>query len=170
MSVNVPHQSGPVVDCYIGMGSNQNQPELQLNQAIEAIRQHPAMALQAVSRLYSTVPLGGLDQPQYVNGVAHIRTQLKAESLLDELQTIETQQGRERNGQRWSSRTLDLDLLLYGTEVIRSQRLVVPHYALHERNFVVFPLLELCPDCHIPGLGSLAEISDTLTQEGMTPL
>ncbi|OZG70054.1 2-amino-4-hydroxy-6-hydroxymethyldihydropteridine diphosphokinase [Hahella sp. CCB-MM4] len=170
MSVKVPSQSGPLVDCYIGMGSNQNQPELQLNQAVDAIRQHPAMALQTVSSLYQTTPLGGLDQPLYMNAVAHIRTSLSPEALLDVLQAIENQQGRQRNGVRWSSRTLDLDILLYGKEVIRSQRLTIPHYALHERNFVVFPLLELNPECHIPGLGSLQEISETLTREGMTPL
>ncbi len=114
--------------------------------------------------------MGGLDQPDYTNAVALIRTSLPPEDLLTQLQLIETAQGRIRNGTRWSSRTLDLDLLLYGQQTIRSERLTVPHCGLHERNFVVFPLLEICPDCQIPGLGALQEISETLTLEGMTPL
>jgi len=170
MSANIPPLPETVVDAYIGLGSNQSRPTEQLTRAINTLRQHPAISLQAVSRFYRTVPMGEMDQPDYTNAVALVRTPLPPNDLLTELQLIETAQGRVRDGTKWSSRTLDLDLLLYGFQTIRSNRLTIPHSGLHERNFVVFPLLELCPNCQIPGLGSLQDISETLTLEGMIPL
>ena len=111
-----------------------------------------------VSSLYRSSPLGPQDQPHYVNAVAAIDTQLSAKPLLQHLLEIEQRQGRIRGAKRWTARTLDLDILLFGQEVIKYQELVVPHPGIAQRNFVLYPLQEIAPELVIPQLGPLSTL------------
>ena len=128
---------------YIGLGSNLGQPAEQLRQALQAMAQLPHTQLLKTSSLYSSAPLGPADQPRYTNAVALLETALEPLQLLDALQAIEQDHGRVRTGERWGPRTLDLDILLFGNEVIAHERLQVPHYQMHLRPFVLYPLAEL---------------------------
>ncbi len=128
---------------YIGMGSNLADPAEQLRQAIDALAQLPQTQCSAVSSFYvSDSLLPG--QPRYTNAVAALDTALQPLQLLDALQAIELDQGRERH-ERWGPRTLDLDILLFGERLIDEPRLKVPHYQLQARAFVLYPLAELAP-------------------------
>ncbi len=144
---------------YVGLGSNLNGPVGQLNDAIELLAAIPRTKLVARSSLYRSAPFGGVEQPDFVNAVASLLTRLTARELLDELQQIETQRGRERGDVRWGPRVLDLDLLVYGNQHIKESILIVPHPGIAERNFVLLPLKEIAPGLVIPGLGRLASIS-----------
>jgi 2-amino-4-hydroxy-6-hydroxymethyldihydropteridine diphosphokinase len=135
---------------YIGLGSNLAEPQAQLRDAFEALAQLPDSQLAATSALYASDPLGPPDQPRYVNAVAALDTALTPLQLLDALQAIEQRQGRQRKAERWGPRTLDLDILLFGERLIDEPRLVVPHYHLHARAFVLYPLAELAPDLQLP--------------------
>lgn len=146
---------------YIGLGSNLGEPRQQLLQAIEELAGLPVTSLMACSSLYRSEPLGPGDQPEYLNAVAELRTQLPAESLLEKLLEIETRHGRRRTSRRWEPRTLDLDLLLYGQSVLNAPRLQVPHPELAKRSFVLYPLLEIAgPDLYVPGQGRLGTLCD----------
>lgn len=128
---------------YIGMGSNLADPAEQLREAIKALAQLPDTRLSGVSSFYvSDSLLPG--QPRYTNAVAALDTALQPLALLDALQAIENGQGRERL-ERWGPRTLDLDILLFGDRLIDEPRLKVPHYHMHARGFVLYPLAELAP-------------------------
>lgn len=159
----LPHRA------YIGLGSNLNEPHRQLQQARLALQSLADCALLAFSSCYLSKPLGNLPQPDYCNAVALLATALKPDDLLQRLQALEQAQGRERH-LRWSSRTLDLDLLLYDDAVINDERLTVPHYALCERPFVVFPLLEITPDLHLPDGRPLSGIAASLDHNTLIKL
>jgi len=131
---------------YIGLGSNLGTPVKQLEKALEAIGMHSQMILLASSHFYSSSPMGPQDQPNYVNAVCKINTSLQPQELLATLQNIENKQGRERQGERWGPRTLDLDILLYNDMCLKTKDLTLPHYGMHEREFVLVPLFELSPD------------------------
>ncbi|MBV7387438.1 2-amino-4-hydroxy-6-hydroxymethyldihydropteridine diphosphokinase [Pasteurellaceae bacterium TAE3-ERU1] len=149
----------PSVRAFIALGSNLGNPVEQLERALTALKQLPDTQLSAVSAFYQSVPLGPQDQPDYVNAVAAVDTALSPLALLEQLQQIEQAQGRVRK-RRWGERTLDLDILLYGNDVIQSERLTVPHYDMHQREFVLIPLLEIAPDLIMPDgtpLHALAE-------------
>ena len=142
---------------YIGLGSNLNNPQQQIVQACSEIADLEDVRLVRMSSLYRSSPMGPMGQPDYVNAVAEIATNLTPESLLNELQRIENEHGRTRNGIRWGARTLDLDVLIYGEEVINTKTLTIPHPGLYERAFVLYPLKEIAPDdLRIPGHGKLA--------------
>ncbi len=148
------------VRCFVGLGSNLTEPETRIREALNALERIPFTELQAVSSLYRSPPLGPADQPDYVNAVASLHTSLEAESLLDHLQLIEHVQGRVRKAERWGPRSLDLDILLFGDHVIDTPRLAVPHYHMHHRAFVLYPLAELAPELVMPDgtpLGALLE-------------
>ncbi len=130
---------------YIGLGSNLDDPVAQLQKAAAAIAELPASKVQAASSIYSSAPLGPSDQPRFSNAVMALQTDLSPITLLDALQAIEQQQGRVRQGERWGPRTLDLDILLFGQQLIDLPRLQVPHYHMHQRPFVLLPLAEICP-------------------------
>ena len=130
---------------YIGLGSNLAEPVEQLDTALKALAQLPHSRLVAVSAYYSSAPLGPSDQPRYTNAAAQLETSLAPHDLLDHLQAIELNQGRQRNAERWGPRTLDLDILLFGQRILDDERLCVPHYHMHARPFVLLPLAELCP-------------------------
>lgn len=155
------------VRAYIGLGSNLADPKLQLMKAIDALRGLPESRLTAISRLYRSRPMGPADQPDYVNAVAMLDTRLEPYALLDALQAIENEQGRVRGPQRWGPRTLDLDLLLYGAEVISSERLQVPHPGIAERSFVLYPLADIAPELVLPDGRSLQQLLKACSAEGL---
>ena len=128
---------------YIGMGSNLADPAEQLRSAVEALGQLPQTTLAGVSAFYQSDSLLP-GQPRYTNAVAALDSDLAPIELLDALQAIENDQGRERL-ERWGPRTLDLDILLFGDRLIDEPRLKVPHYQIQERAFVLYPLAELAP-------------------------
>ncbi|AMN77189.1 2-amino-4-hydroxy-6-hydroxymethyldihydropteridine diphosphokinase [Pseudomonas azotoformans] len=128
---------------YIGMGSNLAAPDQQLRSAIEALAQLPGTTVAGVSAFYQSDSLLP-GQPRYTNAVAALDSNLAPLELLDALQAIENDQGRERL-ERWGPRTLDLDILLFGDHLIDEPRLKVPHYQMHLRAFVLYPLAELAP-------------------------
>ena len=152
---------------FIGIGSNLADPQRQVNTAIQQLGQIPQSELIRASSLYHSRPMGPQDQPDYINAVALLVTNLQPLELLDALQAIETDHGRERNGQRWGARTLDLDILLFGESVINSERLIVPHPGLHERAFVLYPLYEIEPELTIPVKGQLSGLLARCPLDGL---
>ncbi|NWE29838.1 2-amino-4-hydroxy-6-hydroxymethyldihydropteridine diphosphokinase [Pseudomonas gingeri] len=128
---------------YIGLGSNLADPAEQLRNAVQALAQLPETELAGVSAFYQSDSLLP-GQPRYTNAVAALDSGLAPLALLDALQAIEIDQGRERH-ERWGPRTLDLDILLFGDRLIDEQRLKVPHYHMQARPFVLYPLAELAP-------------------------
>ena len=152
------------VPVYIGMGSNLCNPREQLECALAAIRQLPQSRLLAVSPLYDSAPVGPQDQPRYMNAVVKLATLLSPMELLRALQDIEKAQGRVRSGEQWGPRTLDLDVLLYGDQLIDEEALVVPHPRLAERAFALCPLCDLDPDLMIPGQGKLSPMVQALSR------
>ena len=145
-----------MVRCYIGLGSNLKNPLQQLNQAKQKIIALPKINVLNCSSIYQSAALTIDDEPQndYLNAVIEIQTTLNPEQLLDGLQQIECQQGRIRET-RWGARTLDLDILLYAEQQIKTARLTVPHIEIKNRNFVLLPLFELSPNLKIPNIDSL---------------
>jgi len=143
--------------CYIGLGSNLGEPRQQLDRACGALSQLPASEFIRCSSYYTTKAIGPGSQPAYQNAVAELASALSPLELLDQLQRIEQSQGRQRSV-RWGARTLDLDLLLYGQLSLDSDRLTLPHPRLHERRFVLEPLLEIAPQLALPGRGSAAQL------------
>lgn len=144
--------------CFVGLGSNQSDPVSQLREACSAFGRLPGTRLLAHSSLYRSAPMGPQDQPLYINAVVMLESALAPLALLDGLQAIEQAQGRVRNGERWGPRTLDLDILLFGDRSIDEERLRVPHYHMHKRAFVLYPLAELAPDLRMPDGTSLQEL------------
>ena len=138
-----------MIRCYIGLGSNLDNPAAQLRSALEQIADIPHTTLDSCSGFYASAPVGPGEQPDYVNAVARLETELPPEKLLDALQNIENLHGRKRT-LRWGARTLDLDILLYGNAQLDTVRLCVPHPRMAERNFVLEPLAELAPDLTMP--------------------
>jgi 2-amino-4-hydroxy-6-hydroxymethyldihydropteridine diphosphokinase len=141
---------------YVGLGGNVGAAERTLPAAIAALSGLPDTRLVQASRLYRTAAWGREDQAAFVNAVAEVETGLDARALLEALLGIERRFGRERaadGSDRWGPRTLDLDLLLFGEQVIDESGLRVPHPHLHERAFVLVPLLEIAPGLRIPGRG-----------------
>ncbi|HEY8097086.1 MAG TPA: 2-amino-4-hydroxy-6-hydroxymethyldihydropteridine diphosphokinase [Methylobacter sp.] len=146
------------VTAYIGLGSNLADPALQIKSARTAITQIAGVKELAFSSLYHSPPMGPQDQPDYVNAVMCIATELPPLDLLRCLQRIENDQGRVRKDQRWGARTLDLDVLIYGDRIIELPDLLVPHPGLAERAFVLYPLHEIAPQLLVPGKGHIADL------------
>lgn len=147
-----------MVTAYLGLGSNLEDPRRQVMQAIATLKSLAGCQCLAVSSLYRSKPMGPQDQPDYINAVMAMETELAALGLLAALQAIEQQQGRVRGDEQWGPRTLDLDLLLYSEQIIDLPRLKIPHPGLHERSFVLYPLYEIAPALQIPGYGALVEL------------
>ena len=147
---------------YLGLGANLNAPRKQIHAAVTALKALKDVEFVCVSHDYASKPMGPQDQPDYVNAVACVKTALKPEQLLDITQAIELEHGRVRKEERWGPRTLDIDILLFGNDVIDTPRLTVPHYGLTEREFVVYPLFEIAPTLVLPNNQSLADITKTL--------
>ncbi|AIR04661.1 2-amino-4-hydroxy-6-hydroxymethyldihydropteridine pyrophosphokinase [Cedecea neteri] len=153
---------------YIALGSNQASPLEQVSSALDALAAIPQSRMVATSSFYRTPPLGPQDQPDYLNAAVVLDTDLSAEALLDHTQRIELEHGRVRKEDRWGPRTLDLDLMLFGDEVMHTDRLTVPHYDMKNRAFMLVPLLEIAPECRFPDGQSVAEILVRLSLEGIT--
>ncbi len=146
-----------VKSVFIGLGSNLEQPLLQIKTALVALSRLPETTLVDDSGYYLSKPMGPQDQPDYINAVVLIETTLQALTLLSKLQAIEQKQGRIRK-QHWGARTIDLDILLYGDEKINSPRLTVPHPGICDRDFVYLPLLKVDQSVNIPGSGKLKSL------------
>lgn len=155
---------------YIGLGSNLGNPEKQLPRAMQALRQRPDIQLLQSSSLYRSRPMGMAGQPDFVNAVAKISTDLYPMELLAILQEIEQQHQRVRTKERWGPRTLDLDILLYGDLQMHTKELQIPHPGMSEREFVLIPLREIEADLMIPGKGSLRELIDRLPAYQLTKM
>jgi len=152
---------------YVGLGANLEDPRQQLARATDALAILPRTQLLARSSLYRSAPVGKADQPDFVNAVAALRTQLTPLELLDALLDLEAQQGRVRSVPN-AARTLDLDLLLFDDRVIHEQRLQVPHPRMHERRFVLLPLVELNPNLVIPGHGAIVDLLRSVAGQDVT--
>jgi 2-amino-4-hydroxy-6-hydroxymethyldihydropteridine diphosphokinase len=134
-----------VTTAYVGIGSNLKDPRAQVLQAFNELEGLPQTRVVKKSSLYRTEPIGHAEQADYINAVAQLETGLPAERLLAELQALEARHGRERSFPN-APRTLDLDILLFGNARIHSEALTVPHPRMHERAFVLKPLLEIAPE------------------------
>ncbi len=144
---------------YVGLGSNLADPRSQVSRAIEELARLPGCTLCVRSSLYATVPLGPVDQPDFINAVVSIASSLAPLALLGALQAIEQAHGRQRDGTRWGPRTLDLDLLLYGEDTLDLADLVLPHPEIANRAFVLVPLAEIAPaGLIVPGQGRVADL------------
>lgn len=157
------------VTAYIGLGSNLGDPQQQINRALTELDTLEGCSLCRASSLYASPPMGPADQPDYVNAVAEIHTVLEAGLLLDQLQEIEAHHRREPT-HRWGPRTLDLDLLLYGDNVIETSRLSVPHPGIAKRHFVLYPLAELNSSLVIPGAGMVESLVANCPQDGLVKI
>ncbi len=142
---------------YIGIGSNQGDARAHVLHAFEELARLPETRLEGHSALFRSEPVGAAGQPDYVNAAAGVDTELSAAQLLAELQDIELRHGRERPYPN-APRTLDLDLLLYGDTSFASAMLTLPHPRMHQRAFVLMPLLELDPRLELPGRGTAREL------------
>jgi 2-amino-4-hydroxy-6-hydroxymethyldihydropteridine diphosphokinase len=143
---------------YIGIGSNLDSPREQVEKAIIAIAGLEHCFQAAVSSLYRSKPMGPADQPDYINAVVAIMTLASPAALLEQLQQIEKGQGRERDGERWGPRTIDLDLLMHGQTVVEGSDLTLPHPGIALRSFVLLPFAEIAADVVVPGLASVASL------------
>jgi len=144
---------------YLGLGANLGHTEQTLRTAATVIATLPGTTLCARSSLYKTPAWGLTDQPDFLNAVVMIETDLSAPELLSALMQVEHQHGRNRETeQRWGPRTLDIDILLYGNQVIDQPGLRIPHPHLHERAFALLPLHEIAPEIAIPGIGTLSDL------------
>lgn len=159
--------NGPgMVTAYIGIGSNLGDKNLNCLAAIEMIEEIPGCQLTGRSDLYLTKPVGVQGQDWYMNGVVSISTKLRPQDLLRRLMAIEAEMGRVRRG-RWESRIIDLDILLYGHEIINEENLTIPHPLMHLRRFVLVPLVQLAPDLIHPCLGvTMAELLQKISKNG----
>jgi 2-amino-4-hydroxy-6-hydroxymethyldihydropteridine diphosphokinase len=147
-----------VTRAYVGLGANLGERERTLRAAVDALAAEDGIEVVAISTLRDTDPVGVGDQPRYLNGVAELETTLTARELLEALLAVEQQFGRVRVPGEHGPRTLDLDLLLYGDEELSEPGLTVPHPRLHERMFVLEPLIELAPGLVVPGRGEVESL------------
>ncbi len=155
-----------MTEAFIALGSNLGDARAQVLDAFDALGRLPGTRLLARSHLYLTPPWGVLDQPPFVNAVAHIDTTLSPHELLDELLVIERAAGRVRDGDRWGPRTLDLDVLHMDDVVLSDERLSLPHPRIGERAFVLLPLHDLAPELDLPGQGRVVELLAALDVSG----
>lgn len=157
---------------FVGLGGNVGDAAATLRAAFEALDALPDTRLLRASRLYRTPAWGRREQPDFINAAAKLATRLDARALLDALLDIERGFGRDRGSeeQRWGPRVLDLDLLLYADASIDEPGLRLPHPHLHERAFVLVPLLEIAPDVAIPGHGTVRDAHAAVDRAGIEAL
>jgi|SRR6516165_6126508 2-amino-4-hydroxy-6-hydroxymethyldihydropteridine diphosphokinase len=155
---------------YIGVGSNLEDPRAQVLAAITRLAQLPRSRLVLASGLYRSRPFGHLKQPDFVNAVAGVITQLDPKALMGELHAIESAMGRPEQHEHWGPRIIDLDLLAFGSARREDPHLTLPHPGIVGRNFVLYPLAEIAPDLDLPGLGRVADLAAAVTAEGITLL
>jgi 2-amino-4-hydroxy-6-hydroxymethyldihydropteridine diphosphokinase len=151
---------------FLGLGSNLGDRLANLQAAVDALQAEPGLRVAASSRVWETTPVGGPPQPDYLNAVVRIETDLSARDLLDVARRVESRLGRIRK-ERWGARTIDVDVLLFDEEQIDEPDLVVPHPRMTERAFVLLPLLELEPDPMLPDGTRLKDVR--VETDGVTP-
>lgn len=144
-------------EAFVGLGANLDNPLQQVRQALSELDAIARTRVLAASSLYRSVPVGYADQPDFINAVAAVATELSPRALLDAMLATEQQRGRVRTFLN-APRTLDLDVLLYGQMQMHEDGLTIPHPRMHERAFVLVPLAEIAPRCVIPGRGAVGEL------------
>lgn len=154
---------------YVALGSNLDDPRQQVLEACERIRELPATSLELRSRLYLTRPLGPQEQPDFVNAVVGVITQLAARELLDALLDVERRMGRLRQ-ERWGPRRIDLDLIWMVGPEIEEPGLRLPHPEVSRRNFVLYPLADIAPTLYIPGHGRVMNLKQCSAADGISVL
>ena len=155
---------GPIFQVFIALGSNLEDPVFQVRKALDEIAILPECNLLSCSSLYRSAPIGKCDQPDFINAVVQIETTLSPYNLLKALLQIEQNHGRVRrlpNGPR----TLDLDILMYDKLECNKHNLILPHPRMHQRAFVLKPLMEISKDCFIPGRGAVAELLSACAEQ-----
>ena len=155
---------------WLGLGSNLQQPEAQIREALRRLDATTGIELLKVSSLYRTPPWGDEKQDDFINAVSQIETALEPAALLNDIQGIENLMGRRRGDRRWGPRLIDIDLLLYGNLQVQAEDLVIPHPRMHERAFVLIPLIELEPGLVIPGHGRVDELLQQVDSIGIEKL
>ena len=155
---------------YVGLGSNLDGPRARIARAFEALARLPGTRLVLRSRLYGSKPFGPVAQPDFVNAAAGLLTTLDVEAFFGALRALEPALGREPPRERWGPRAMDLDLLVYGEERRDGGALLLPHPGIVERNFVLYPLLDIAPDLMVPGRGRVRELAARVAPEGIWPL
>jgi 2-amino-4-hydroxy-6-hydroxymethyldihydropteridine diphosphokinase len=152
---------------YIGLGSNLGgdfaSPKQNITSAINSLAKIKSIQIIRISSFYESKPIGPQDQSDYINAVIKLKTNLDSTKLLNSLQTIENHHGRIRS-QYWGPRTLDLDILLFGDQIIHNDRLTIPHTEICNRAFVLVPLSEIEPDCVIPEKGIVSDLVSNVSQ------
>lgn len=154
---------------FIGLGSNLADPIQQVLMAMQALKKIPKTSVLRTSSLYIGPPMGPQDQADYVNAVVELNSELSAHKLLDQLQSIEQQQGRVHL-RHWGERTLDLDILVFGDHEMSDKRLTIPHPGITERAFVLYPLAEIAPDLIITKFGNVASLVQNCTRSGLNKI
>jgi len=159
-----------MITAYIGLGSNLSEPIEQVKNAVNEIRNIAQSQVLSVSSLYLSKPMGPQDQDDYINAILALETSLSAIDLLDTLQVIENKAGRVRKENRWGARILDLDIILFGNDIINTERLTIPHYGMTEREFVLLPLVEIAPKLNLPNGDSVKTLSQNIANNDITRL
>jgi 2-amino-4-hydroxy-6-hydroxymethyldihydropteridine diphosphokinase len=154
---------------FVGLGSNLADPVAQVSGALDALGKLPQTRITRRSSLYRSAPVGYLDQPDFINAVAQLETELTPRALLDALLALEQECGRTREFCN-APRTLDLDVLLYDDLIHHEHGLTIPHTQMHLRAFVLQPLLEIAPGCVIPGVGAAAEAASRCKDQQLEKL
>lgn len=157
-----------MTQAFIALGSNLASPLEQVASALDALAAVPESRVVATSSFYRTSPLGPQDQPDYLNAAVVLETNLSPEALLDQTQRIELEHGRVRKAERWGPRTLDLDIMLFGSLTLATPRLTVPHYDMKNRAFMLVPLVEIAPDCVFPDGQRVANVLETLSRASIS--
>ena len=155
---------------YVALGSNLDEPRLQIERAFVELSRLVDCRLIVRSRLYATRPLGPQGQPDFINAAAGLLTQLDARAFLEGLHGIERSLGKQAPEERWGARRIDLDLLVFGGQTIDEPTLRVPHPGVPTRNFVLYPLLDIAPELSIPGHGRVADLARRAGSAGIAPL
>ncbi len=155
---------------YIALGSNLDTPREQVARGFEHLARLPKTQLMARSPLYASVPLGPVEQADFVNAVAAVLTRLEPLELLRALKQLESELGREQPIVRWGPRLIDLDLLVYADQRIESSELTIPHSGITQRNFVLYPLRDLAPDLAVPGHGVVRTLASLVSPQGLRRL
>jgi 2-amino-4-hydroxy-6-hydroxymethyldihydropteridine diphosphokinase len=168
--VNAPMALPRWQPAYVGVGSNLDGPQVQVQRALSALGRIRDTRLIVSSPLYRTAPLGEVAQPPFVNAAAGLLTQLSPEELLGELRALETELGREPPRERWGPRLIDLDLLVHGRETRATAALTLPHPGIAERDFVLYPLADIAPELEVPGLGRVAVLRARVANRGVERL
>lgn len=156
------------ITVYLGLGSNLSSPKTQLKKAIDMLQSLDGCQLVACSRFVQSLPQGPQDQPDFINAVVGLKTRLGARELLMACQSIEQTLGKVKQ-REWGERIIDIDILLYGEEVIGETDLVVPHPQMLARDFVILPLLEIAPDLTLPNGVPLSDYASKLSETFIVP-